>query len=180
MGPEPVQQQQQPIQQQDPYHQEQPQTQPAPAQVQAAQAQPQQTQPPAEQQVPPSAAATGPPQSKYVPGPPFAFVPDGLYEDQNVQLWATYYASGGTDPTGSVYFISVPGVKDADPSATTPAAVARSETQDTITPGYATSSNPAYGASPYGGAGEQGQYQGQYQAMSGQFAGMSVGAEHPA
>lgn len=43
------------------------------------------------------------------------------YPDPNVQLWASYYAQGGTDPTGAVYFISVPGVKEASPS---PAAAA--------------------------------------------------------
>lgn len=34
------------------------------------------------------------------------------YADSNVQAWAQYYAQGGKDPTGAVYFISVPGVKD--------------------------------------------------------------------
>ena len=46
-------------------------------------------------------------------GPPFVFDPDATYPDQNVQAWAQYYAQGGTDPTGSVYFISVPGITDA-------------------------------------------------------------------
>jgi len=36
-----------------------------------------------------------------------------------VQAWAQYYAQGGTDPTGSVYFISVPGITDARSSPTT-------------------------------------------------------------
>lgn len=30
-----------------------------------------------------------------------------------MQAWAQYYAQGGTDLTGSVYFISVPGITDA-------------------------------------------------------------------
>lgn len=34
------------------------------------------------------------------------------YADSNVQAWAQYYAQGGKDPTGAVYFISVPGVKE--------------------------------------------------------------------
>lgn len=34
------------------------------------------------------------------------------YADSNVEAWAQYYAQGGKDPTGAVYFISVPGVKD--------------------------------------------------------------------
>jgi signal transducing adaptor molecule len=46
-------------------------------------------------------------------GPPFVFDPSATYPDQNVQAWAQYYAQGGTDPTGSVYFISVPGITDA-------------------------------------------------------------------
>jgi len=35
-----------------------------------------------------------------------------------VQAWAQYYAQGGTDATGSVYFISVPGITDARSSPT--------------------------------------------------------------
>lgn len=51
-------------------------------------------------------------------GPPFVFDPAGTYPDENVQAWAQYYAQGGTDPTGSVYFISVPGITDARTSPT--------------------------------------------------------------
>lgn len=43
--------------------------------------------------------------------------PNATYPDPNAQLWAGYYAQGGTDPTGAVYFISVPGVKEAAPSS---------------------------------------------------------------
>lgn len=46
-------------------------------------------------------------------GPPFVYDPSATYPDQNVQAWAQYYAQGGDDPTGSVYFISVPGITDA-------------------------------------------------------------------
>jgi len=46
-------------------------------------------------------------------GPPFVFDPAATYPDENVQAWAQYYAQGGTDPTGSVYFVSVPGITDA-------------------------------------------------------------------
>jgi hypothetical protein len=52
-------------------------------------------------------------------GPPFVYDPTATYPDQNVQAWANYYAQGGTDPTGSVYFISVPGITDARSSPTT-------------------------------------------------------------
>ncbi|EPQ56644.1 hypothetical protein GLOTRDRAFT_115818 [Gloeophyllum trabeum ATCC 11539] len=41
--------------------------------------------------------------------------PSTAYPDPNVQAWAQYYAQGGKDPTGSVYFISVPGVKEPPP-----------------------------------------------------------------
>ena len=55
-------------------------------------------------------------------GPPFVFDPNATYPDPNVQAWAQYYAQGGPDPTGSVYFISVPGITDARSSPTTAAA----------------------------------------------------------
>ena len=45
-------------------------------------------------------------------GPPYVFDPNGMYTDPNVQAWVTYYASGGTDTAGAVYFLSVPGVTD--------------------------------------------------------------------
>jgi signal transducing adaptor molecule len=51
-------------------------------------------------------------------GPPFVFDPNATYPDQNVQAWAQYYAQGGIDPTGSVYFISVPGITNAPTAAT--------------------------------------------------------------
>ena len=40
------------------------------------------------------------------------------YADSNVQAWAQYYAQGGKDPTGAVYFISVPGVKESEEPTT--------------------------------------------------------------
>jgi len=52
--------------------------------------------------------------------------PTTTYGDPNVQAWAQYYAQGGKDPTGSVYFISVPGVKEPPPQ--TPAST--TQTQD--------------------------------------------------
>lgn len=57
------------------------------------------------------------PKSQPISGPhPYPFDPSYSYADQNVQAWASYYAQGGTDPTGSVYFISIPGVKAETPS----------------------------------------------------------------
>jgi signal transducing adaptor molecule len=47
------------------------------------------------------------------------FDPNGTYADTNVQAWARYYAQGGKDLAGAVYFISIPGVTDgaAQPGA---------------------------------------------------------------
>jgi len=53
--------------------------------------------------------------------------PNMRYADSNVQAWAQYYAQGGKDPTGAVYFISVPGVKEPaspQPASSQPSAVA--------------------------------------------------------
>jgi signal transducing adaptor molecule len=82
---------------------QQPQTQP---QLQT------QTQPP-ETQVHPQVQAQTQQQATTMTGPPFVYDPAATYPDENVQAWAQYYAQGGTDPTGSVYFISVPGITDA-------------------------------------------------------------------
>lgn len=49
------------------------------------------------------------------PTPPYTFDPNGTYADPNVQAWAKYYAQGGKDLAGSVYFISIPGVTDGAP-----------------------------------------------------------------
>lgn len=54
---------------------------------------------------------------------PFVYDPNATYPDPNVQAWAQYYAQGGEDPTGSVYFISVPGITDARSSPAPAAAV---------------------------------------------------------
>lgn len=95
----------------------QPQAQISPEPQAQAQAQPQpqaqtqtQTQPQAQAQ-----AQAQPPQA----GPPYVYDPNATYPDPNAQLWAGYYAQGGTDPTGAVYFISVPGVKEAAPPSPT-------------------------------------------------------------
>ncbi|KAG9223879.1 hypothetical protein CCMSSC00406_0007741 [Pleurotus cornucopiae] len=61
--------------------------------------------------------------SKQQSGPPYVFDPHTTYADPNVQAWAQYYAKGGTDMAGTVYFISVPGLTDAPaPVATSPVA----------------------------------------------------------
>ncbi|KZT07512.1 uncharacterized protein LAESUDRAFT_113298 [Laetiporus sulphureus 93-53] len=86
-----------------PQPQPQPQQQPQPQPQLQAQTQPQlQPQPQPAQQSPPARKA----------GPPYVYDPAASYPDQNVQAWAQYYAQGGKDPTGAVYFISVPGVKE--------------------------------------------------------------------
>ncbi|KAG8790551.1 ESCRT-0 subunit protein hse1, partial [Serendipita sp. 399] len=53
--------------------------------------------------------------------PPYPFDPTAQYPDANAQAWAQYYAAGGDDPQGAVYFISVPGVKEAAPATSPPA-----------------------------------------------------------
>lgn len=58
------------------------------------------------------------------------------YADSNVQAWAQYYAQGGKDPTGAVYFISVPGVKEPaspQPAPPQPAATITSPATTTTT-----------------------------------------------
>ena len=52
--------------------------------------------------------------------PPYPYDPSYTYADQNAQAWASYYAQGGDDPTGSVYFISIPGVKEKTPTIALP------------------------------------------------------------
>ncbi|KAK7687667.1 hypothetical protein QCA50_008882 [Cerrena zonata] len=130
-----VQPQQQPVQTQP--------LQPVVAQVQPQpqpQAQPQvQAQPQTQLQTQPQVQTASPVQEHQQPaqqqqqsGPPFVFDPNGTYEDANVQAWAQYYAHGGTDPTGSVYFISVPGVKEAPKP--TPSRSASQDTAITVQP----------------------------------------------
>ncbi|THH32036.1 hypothetical protein EUX98_g2146 [Antrodiella citrinella] len=188
-----AQPQQQPVQQQ-------PQQQ-LPAYSEPAQQQtPVQTQPQQQQQLPQHDPAVSPlqahaqpqvqsqPQPEAQTEPPFIFDPARTYPDPNVQAWATYYSQGGTDPTGSVYFVSVPGVKE-DPAAAQgqPRQPSRSNTQETAVAGQQQhqqrhgGSSPeqqsAYGASPYGvdPNAQQQQWQAQYQNMPTQFANMSVG-----
>jgi len=62
-------------------------------------------------------------------GPPYAFDPHTTYSDPNVQAWAQYYAQGGKDPAGAVYFFSVPGVTDGAPQPQPQPAQAQSQHQ---------------------------------------------------
>ncbi|KAJ7722686.1 hypothetical protein B0H16DRAFT_1599916 [Mycena metata] len=92
------------------------QQQPAQQQAQAAQQQPVQQQQPAAQQAQPEPAAAA--QSQAQPqaaqtGPPYVYDPNTTYADPNVQAWAQYYAAGGKDLAGSVYFVSIPGITEA-------------------------------------------------------------------
>jgi len=43
-------------------------------------------------------------QQKAQQGPPYVWSPNGQYPDEGAQAWAKYYAAGGTDPAGRVYF----------------------------------------------------------------------------
>ncbi|KAJ7088861.1 hypothetical protein B0H15DRAFT_288079 [Mycena belliarum] len=111
-----IQQQQQPTQQQPIQQQPEPQAQ--------AQAQPE-PQPQGRQSQSPPAQA----------GPPYVYDPSTTYADPNVQAWAQYYAAGGKDLAGSVYFISIPGITEpptptpAPAPAPAPAAAAVEESQ---------------------------------------------------
>ncbi|ESK87916.1 class e vacuolar protein-sorting machinery protein hse1 [Moniliophthora roreri MCA 2997] len=115
-----AQPQQQPQQQQGPQpypavqheplaaqQQQQPQQQPAQQQQQPQQQPAQQQQQPVQH-------------TQQQQDPPYIYDPKTTYADPNVQAWAQYYAQGGTDPTGSVYFISVPGIKEAPPALVPP------------------------------------------------------------
>lgn len=57
--------------------------------------------------------------------PKYEYDPHGVYQDLNVQAWAQYYASGGTDLAGAGYFLSIPGLTEhqsvsADANASEP------------------------------------------------------------
>jgi len=73
-------------------------------------------------------------QHPQIAGPPYVFDPNTTYPDPNVQAWAQYYKQGGIDPAGVVYFISVPGLKDAS----SPPKQISPETQPSIIFGPAT------------------------------------------
>ena len=68
------------------------------------------------------------------------------YADSNVQAWAQYYAQGGKDPTGAVYFASVPGVKEPASPQLAPSQPAAATT--TATTATAVNPNPDPGQSP--------------------------------
>ncbi|EPT01024.1 hypothetical protein FOMPIDRAFT_1162436 [Fomitopsis schrenkii] len=123
------------VPQAQPHLASQPQPQPQPQAQAQAQAQAQhQPQPQAQAQPQPE------PQQQQS-GPPYVYNPNTTYADPNVQAWAQYYAQGGTDPTGSVYFVSVPGIKEGPPaSAQAPQPqqnLSRSSSLSTAQPGVA-------------------------------------------
>lgn len=141
------------------------QQQPEPA-SQAVQAEPQPEPTPA-----PAAAASPPPgDSNLISGPPpYPWDPTKKYADAGADAWAQYYAKGGTDPAGKVYFIpgTLPdaagqtnGVGGAgNPESTSPTGVQR-----------ALSYGPAGGAvdgaaDPHARAGSQSPVQQQYGAQ---------------
>ncbi|TFY74784.1 hypothetical protein EWM64_g9229, partial [Hericium alpestre] len=101
-----------------PQVQPQPQPQPQPQQQPQPQVQPQPQQQPQPQVQPHSPQQQTSPQQQ---GPPYVFDPNQTYHDPNVQAWTHYYAQGGKDKTGAVYFFSVPGVTDG-PAPPQPAA----------------------------------------------------------
>ncbi|EIW58405.1 uncharacterized protein TRAVEDRAFT_58676 [Trametes versicolor FP-101664 SS1] len=108
----------------------QPQVQAEPQSQPQAQAQPEPQQQSQPQEQPQESAPTPTQQQS---GPPYVYDPNGTYADPNAQAWAQYYAHGGTDPTGAVYFISVPGVKEGPPAPVAHhPAVARTQSSDSI------------------------------------------------
>ncbi|KAA1468971.1 hypothetical protein DENSPDRAFT_863919 [Dentipellis sp. KUC8613] len=113
-----LQGQPQPQAQGQPQPQAQFQPQPEPqAQPQSQSPQQQVQQQPAHQQPPPQQ------------GPPYVYDPNGTYPDSNAQAWAQYYAQGGKDPTGAVYFLSVPGITDGGSQSPVAPAHAQQEQQ---------------------------------------------------
>ncbi|TFK39621.1 hypothetical protein BDQ12DRAFT_682099 [Crucibulum laeve] len=115
--PQQVQPQQQPQQQQPQQHYQQPQAQPQAAQYQQQPQQQAQTEPAAQPQTQPQQQAQPQAQQAQAPspqsGPPYVFDLNTTYTDPNVQAWAQYYAAGGRDLAGAVYFVSIPGVTDS-------------------------------------------------------------------
>ncbi|KAI0630726.1 hypothetical protein C8Q77DRAFT_1063507 [Trametes polyzona] len=108
--------------------QTEPQIQPSQPQ---GQGQPQpQAQPQGQPQVQPQQTSAPAPQQS---GPPYVYDPNATYPDPNAQAWAQYYAHGGTDPTGAVYFISVPGVKEGPAAPTSPQ---RAQSGDSVNPNH--------------------------------------------
>ncbi|KAH7922334.1 hypothetical protein BV22DRAFT_1197529 [Leucogyrophana mollusca] len=74
-------------------------------------------QQPTQQHLQPQSLSQSPQQQS---GPPYLYDPNTTYADPNVQAWAQYYAQGGKDDAGAVYFISVPGVTDHVPQVPPP------------------------------------------------------------
>lgn len=104
--------------QQQPAPQPQPtaQAQPQPAQQQPVQVQAQAQQPDPQPQQAQQAQQQQQQQQVTQAGPPYIYDPHTTYADPNVQAWAQYYAAGGKDLAGSVYFVSIPGITDAAPA----------------------------------------------------------------
>ncbi|KAI0831861.1 hypothetical protein BC628DRAFT_1350247 [Trametes gibbosa] len=181
-----------------PQPQNQPQIQPETQAQSQLQAEPQPTsqhQQQSQSQAQTQQASSAPPQ-RQSGGPPYVYDPNATYPDPNAQAWAQYYAHGGTDPTGAVYFISVPGVKEGP---ATPAAPSRTQSTDSV--GQTTASiaaeqqgqvsplqihkqpgadGQAQGASqPQGALGQPGMYGTSPYALQGQASPVS-GAGQPA
>lgn len=112
--PQPQAQPQAQAQRQASIHDQQPQPQPQP-QAQSPQLQAQaQPQPLPQSQPQPQA------ESNVISGrPPYPFDPTKTYEDPGANAWAQYYAKGGDDPQGRVYFIpsTMPGATPTAPVA---------------------------------------------------------------
>lgn len=82
--------------------------------------------------------------------------PNMRYADSNVQAWAEYYSQGGKDPTGAVYFLSVPGVKDAAPPQPPPQPVAAAAANQDSSSQNSLSRKQSLLYNPYGSTGNDG------------------------
>ena len=94
------------------------------------------------------------------------------YADSNVQAWAQYYAQGGKDPTGAVYFISVPGVKE--PVSEQPTTTAVDPNQSSVSRKQSLLHNPH--AHPVTNGGDDLALENPYDQHGGESTGPGYGA----
>ncbi|KAG8959514.1 ESCRT-0 subunit protein hse1 [Tulasnella sp. 419] len=99
----------------------------------------------------PAGAGPGQQQQQQQAGPPYVWSPTGTYPDPGAQAWAQYYAQGGVDPAGRVYFTpdSLPpeGTPYVPPGGPAPAVAVTQATPASTgaesLPGYTQNQNPS-------------------------------------
>lgn len=109
---QPVQQQPTQVQHIQPAVEYDPSPQHLPIQAQSEVVQAHQPQPQTQVQASSITSQSQQQQQQPSAGPPYIYDPNTTYADPNVQAWAQYYAQGGKDLAGSVYFLSIPGLTD--------------------------------------------------------------------